>query len=179
MQERVHFQELQNATATDNATPARAPSLAREKSKRAASSRSAAVDPEPPADGLGQKTRETNDELLNASSFGGLPRDFLEALQTAIQRAGNDTSSFNAMAKLAKNPAFGNTILASLSGLVSGYDAEVLKEMVRQWQEAFRQAVEAEKALAKKKKRPIWRCAVCGRYGCQVAPYIEGYAEIQ
>jgi predicted metal-binding protein len=38
--------------------------------------------------------------------------------------------------------------------------------------------MEQERELAKKKQRPVWRCAVCGRYGCPVAPYIERYEEV-
>eukprot|EP00884_Botryococcus_braunii_P010986 jgi/Botrbrau1/1988/Bobra.0052s0030.1 len=168
-----NFPEVQHATATQTDPPARAPSTATATQSPA----SFAVDMETVTeDETGEK--EVMKTLPDVPSFGGLPNDFLEALTTAIQRLGHDTSSFGAMAKLAQDPGFSLDVLDSLGGLVSGYEAEILKEMVRQWQEAYKQAVEEQQALAKKKLRPVWRCAVCGRYGCQVAPYIESYAEM-
>eukprot|EP00884_Botryococcus_braunii_P010997 jgi/Botrbrau1/1989/Bobra.0052s0031.1 len=167
--------EMQQATATQTAPPARAPSTATATQLPA----SFAVDMETAtADETEVDEKEVKKTLPDVPSFGGLPNDFLEALTTAIQRLGHDTSSFGAMAKLAQDPGFNLDVLDSLGGLVSGYEAEILKEMVRQWQEAYKKAVEEQKALAKKKLCPVWRCAVCGRYGCQVAPYIESYVEM-
>ena len=42
----------------------------------------------------------------------------------------------------------------------------------------LQEQMEQEKELAKKKQAPVWRCAVCGRYGCPVAPYIESMIDV-
>jgi hypothetical protein len=57
-------------------------------------------------------------------------------------------------------------------------DPGLLREMVRQWQQAIEQQVQREQELRRKRQKPVWRCAVCGRYGCPVAPYIESYEEM-
>jgi hypothetical protein len=59
----------------------------------------------------------------------------------------------------------------------SGMSPAVAAEKVRVWQQAVQEMLELEKLLARTKQRPVWRCAVCGRYGCPVAPYIESYQE--
>lgn len=65
-----------------------------------------------------------------------------------------------------------------MSALGGKVDVGFLAEMVRRWQQALQEQMQQEMELAKKKQAPVWRCAVCGRYGCPVAPYIESYQEI-
>ena len=45
---------------------------------------------------------------------------------------------------------------------------------------AEEQAKRIEEEIARKKraKRPKWRCAICGLPHCKVAPYIEGYEDV-
>ncbi|KAG2492324.1 hypothetical protein HYH03_009275 [Edaphochlamys debaryana] len=108
--------------------------------------------------------------------FGGLSDAFLGAMQDALEAKGHDLSSLDAVRDLAQDPALANQILPYLS--MPGVNAATLAEMVRQWQIMIRQRMEQEAEAARKRKRPVWRCAVCGRYGCPVAPYIERYEEV-
>lgn len=67
-------------------------------------------------------------------------------------------------------------LLGALAG--SGADPALLVEMVRQWQAMMLQRMQEELELKRRKQRPVWRCAACGRYGCPVAPYIERTEEV-
>jgi rubrerythrin len=113
--------------------------------------------------------------------FGGLSKEFLMAMQDALEDLGLDLSSADIMQELAGDQSLPGQLMERLlqSARATGVkDPAVLREMVRQWQQAIKEQMEEEKRLAKKKKRPVWRCAVCGRYGCPVAPYIERYDEV-
>jgi hypothetical protein len=107
-----------------------------------------------------------------AGSIGGLPNEFLQDMQAALEALGFDLTSPSIMQQLAGDPALASKLLPLLGG-----DAAVVAERVRQWQQAIEQQLEQEREAARKKQRPVWRCAVCGRYGCPVAPYIERYEE--
>ncbi|PNH08303.1 NFX1-type zinc finger-containing protein 1 [Tetrabaena socialis] len=108
--------------------------------------------------------------------FGGLSAAFLQAMQDALESLGYDLSSMDAVQAMSGDPGLVNQLLPFLS--VPGVtDANVLREMVRQWQAMLAKRMEEERELARKKQRPVWRCAACGRYGCPVAPYIERYEE--
>ncbi|KXZ51992.1 hypothetical protein GPECTOR_10g1014 [Gonium pectorale] len=110
-------------------------------------------------------------------AFGGLDPAFLRAMQDALEARGHDLSSLDAVQSLASDPNLASSLLPYLS--VPGVtDANILREMVRQWQAMIAQRMKEERELARRKQRPVWRCAACGRYGCPVAPYIEGYKEI-
>jgi predicted metal-binding protein len=60
--------------------------------------------------------------------------------------------------------------LGDLKGLASQWEAD--------WREKLKEKERVEAEAKKKQKRPVWRCAVCGRYGCPVRPYIERYEEV-
>jgi hypothetical protein len=105
-------------------------------------------------------------------SFGGLPNQFLQDMQSGLEALGFDLTSPDIMQQLAGDSQLAAKLLPLLGG-----DAAVIAAYVRQWQQAIEQQMEQEREAAKKKQRPVWRCAVCGRYGCPVAPYIERYEE--
>lgn len=106
--------------------------------------------------------------------FGGLSNEFLSDMQAALEALEYDLSSADIMQQLAGDPDLADKLLP----LLKGPSAAVVMEWVKQWQRAIEEQLEQERELAKKQQRPVWRCAVCGRYGCPVAPYIERYEEI-
>jgi len=113
--------------------------------------------------------------------FGGLSNEFLKAMQDALEDLGWDLSAADIMEQLGGDEGLADQLLDRLlqSSRATGVkDPAVLREMVRQWQQAIQEQMEEEKRLAQKKQRPVWRCAACGRYGCPVAPYIERYADV-
>eukprot|EP01063_Lacrimia_lanifica_P027259 TRINITY_DN3805_c0_g1_i2.p1 TRINITY_DN3805_c0_g1~~TRINITY_DN3805_c0_g1_i2.p1 ORF type:complete len:2457 (+),score=568.87 TRINITY_DN3805_c0_g1_i2:120-7490(+) len=79
--------------------------------------------------------------------------------------------------------ALGITTLGQLSTkldspeLAQGFDPETVSAWRRIWRDEEARRVEIEREARKKKLRPVYRCAVCGRYGCPVAPYVEKYEE--
>lgn len=111
-----------------------------------------------------------------SGSFGNLPIEFLQDMQTALEGRGYDLSSPDIMQQLAEDPDLAEQLLPLLTA--SGTSTAVAQERVRQWQQAIQEQMEMEKLLKAKKQRPVWRCAACGRYGCPVAPYIESYQEV-
>ena len=60
----------------------------------------------------------------------------------------------------------------------AGIEPEVAKKTVNKWIERMKGAYKQKMDAEKKNRRPRWRCAVCGRLGCPVAPYIDGYDEV-
>ena len=86
---------------------------------------------------------------------------------------GADLSSMGAVKAIADNP---RELAAKLQGK-TGEDLETIEEKMMKWREGIQEAYRLEAEAKAKKKVPIWRCAVCGRYGCPVAPYIESYRE--
>lgn len=125
---------------------------------------------------FGSAVEEDEQEVdLNIASFGGLDAGFLKDMQSGLEALGYDLTSTDIMQQLSGDAGLPEVLLPHM-GEADG-DAAVLREKVRQWQQAIQQQIELEKELAKKKRRPVWRCAACGRYGCPVAPYIESYQE--
>jgi hypothetical protein len=110
-------------------------------------------------------------------SFGNLPTEFLQVVQTALEDLGHDLTSGDAMQTLAGDPSLVEQLLPVLTA--SGAAPAVVTERLRQWQQAIQEQLEMEKKMKAKKQRPVWRCAACGRYGCPVAPYIESYQEVE
>jgi rubrerythrin len=107
---------------------------------------------------------------------GGLDMDFLRNMQSALEDLGYDLTSQNIMEQLASDQTVAARLLPLLltsSSSTTGSDGATMAEWVRQWQQAIQEQMEVEKQLAKKQQRPVWRCRVCGSYGCPVAPYIE------
>ena len=100
----------------------------------------------------------------------GIPHEFLLRLQKALDDRG--LTSEADVARLA-NGDMPKEILEALGDM---------KDTSSQWQADWREKQKEKERLemeAKKKMQvPRWRCAACGRYGCTVAPYIEGYDEI-
>jgi hypothetical protein len=125
---------------------------------------------------------EKDAEAAVVGGFGGLSPAFLTAMQDALEQAGYDLTSEDIMQELAGDDSLADGLVSKLLAAPKATgvtDPLLLKEMVRQWQQAIQQQMELEKKLKPKKKRPVWRCAVCGRYGCPVAPYIESYQEFE
>lgn len=119
------------------------------------------------------------DEVTNAEtpgSFGNLPLGFLQDVQAALEGLGFDLTSADSMQALANDGNITAKLLPLLTA--NGTSPEVLKEQIRQWQQAIQEQIEQEQKLKAKGQRPVWICAVCGRYGCPVAPYIERYEEV-
>ncbi|KAG2423774.1 hypothetical protein HXX76_015050 [Chlamydomonas incerta] len=106
--------------------------------------------------------------------FGGLPPAFLTTMQDALETLGYDLSSMDIAAALAADPSLAD----KLPPLLSGWEPALVLDMIRKWQAALAEQMEQEREAAKRRQRPVWRCAVCGRYGCPVAPYIERYEEV-
>jgi hypothetical protein len=124
---------------------------------------------------------EAEEQKGPGGSFGGLSSAFLAAMQDALEGMGCDLRSATIMQQLAGSSTLPNDLLPGLldAAAATGVrDPAVLVEMVRQWQKAIEEQLALERELAQKKMRPVWRCAVCGRYGCPVAPYIESYVEV-
>ncbi len=77
------------------------------------------------------------------------------------------------------DPSLADTMLNRLSASLAGaYQAEILRQWIKKWQQEIQDAMEQERALAAKKLRPIWQCQVCGRYNCNYRPAIVGYTEV-
>ena len=71
--------------------------------------------------------------------------------------------------------------------IAKGRQNDLVLDLLRQWRNAMLEAIEQQKrieeeiARKKRSRRPVWRCAVCGRPsnpGCPVSPYIYGYQDI-
>lgn len=126
------------------------------------------------SDEVEDEQREEAD--LSSSGFGGLDMTFLKDMQSGLESLGYDLTSSDIMQQIVQDAGLPEALLLLLATM--GGDVAILKEKIRQWQQAIQQQIEQEKELAKKGQRPVWRCAVCGRYGCPVAPYIESYQEV-
>ncbi|KAJ9507653.1 hypothetical protein QJQ45_019167 [Haematococcus lacustris] len=113
-----------------------------------------------------------------ASAFDRLGPEFLADLQGALEQQGHDLSNEALVQQLAGDGSLPDALLPLLARSAgSARDLGMLREMVRQWQRSVQQQMELQRNLAKKGKRPVWHCAVCGPYGCPVKPYIERYEE--
>lgn len=120
------------------------------------------------------------DPAASDPGFGGLSHAFLGDMQSALESLGYDLTSESAMEQLSKDSSLGEKVLPALMGAGGGgKDAATLLELVRRWQEALERQVEADREAKRKKQVPVWRCAVCGRYGCPVAPDIESFWEME
>jgi len=110
--------------------------------------------------------------------FQCIPKDFLAEINRVLSEAGVDITN------AADIMSFDKEELLQKLGVVSGRDVALVKHLLEQWDRALKEAIEQQRkieeeiAQKKRKQRARWRCAVCGRMGCQVAPYIEGYDEI-
>lgn len=113
---------------------------------------------------------------MPAGSFGNLPTAFLQHVQTGFEFLGYDFATPDSMLQLASDTVLTVQLLPLLTA--DSTSAASATDMIRQWQQAIQEQVEVAKQLKAKKQRPVWRCAVCGRYGCPVAPYIESYQEV-
>eukprot|EP00397_Hematodinium_sp_SG-2012_P000289 GEMP01000289.1.p1 GENE.GEMP01000289.1~~GEMP01000289.1.p1 ORF type:complete len:2487 (+),score=732.48 GEMP01000289.1:46-7506(+) len=106
-------------------------------------------------------------ESADVSKFAGLPRAFLTELQDVLLTNDIDITDAEQVLAFAENS----------KAVRKQFDADLLAK----WQTALRKAMAEEKRLAEEvarkqlTQRPLWRCAICGRPNCRVAPYIEGY----
>jgi protein-disulfide isomerase-like protein with CxxC motif len=114
-----------------------------------------------------------------APAFAELGEPFLRGVQDALEALGYDLTSDDAMAALAADAGLAERLLpALLAGGAGGGDAALALELVRRWQEALAEQVEADKEAKRRRQRPVWRCGACGRYGCPVMPYIERFVDL-
>lgn len=123
-----------------------------------------------------QQQQPPVDTARGSGSFGNLPPEFLQDVQTALETLGYDLTSADAMQQLAGDGGLTERLLPLLTA--GGTSSAVITERIRQWKQAIQEQLEMERQMKAKKQRPVWRCAVCGRYGCPVAPYIESYQEV-
>lgn len=123
-----------------------------------------------------QQAREEEEEEEIVESQGGaaspeLPREFLIRLQAALDSRG--LTSEEEVAALAGADRLPDDVLAELGDL---------KDLATVWQADWREKQKERERLAeqmrRKRQKPVWRCAACGRYGCPVAPYVESYQEV-
>lgn len=119
------------------------------------------------------------ENLPPAGSFGGLSNEFLSGMQVGLEGLGYDLTSDSIMQQLVNDSGLPERLVSHLASMMGVPANAILIEMIRQWQKALAEQIEEELALKKLNQRPVWRCAVCGRYGCPVAPYIESYQEIE
>lgn len=121
-------------------------------------------------------------DTSGAEGFGGLSAEFLGAMQVSLEELGYDLTSPQSVQTLAEDPGLPNalvdTLAAKLAGAGISKKPAVVSEMARRWQRELQRQMKQEKELARKGRRPVWRCGVCGRYGCPVAPYIERYEDV-
>ena len=116
------------------------------------------------------------EEITN--QFENIPRDFLSDINNLLQKLGVDIMDANAILN------FDQDHLVEPLARAGSRDASLVRHLLEQWDTALKVAIEQkrkiEEEIAQKlrKQRPRWRCAVCGRMGCQVAPYIDGYDEV-
>ena len=112
---------------------------------------------------------DAREEVLN--HFVGFDSEFLLDIQGALESLGIDVDDLEQVA------SFDVQTLASRFGK----NFDLVREWNRKIQEVWKQAKRLEEELARKKRaqRPKWRCAICGRPHCQVAPYIEGYEDVE
>ena len=119
---------------------------------------------------------ESQDEVNN--HFKDIPKDFLVDLTDIIDEL--------------KITDFQSALDFDVDELTEklvrkGRKNELVIQLLRQWRKALLEAIEQQRRIEeeisrkKRSRRPIWRCAVCGRAsnpGCPVAPYIYGYQDI-
>lgn len=111
--------------------------------------------------------------------FGKLSMEFLSGVQKGLESLGYDLTRADVMQQILSDPTLPAQLLNLMTNTMGGVSTEELKEMIRQWGVAVAEQQRQEAEAKTKKQRPIWKCAVCGRYGCPVAPYIEGYEEFE
>ena len=121
---------------------------------------------------------EQNDQEIK-NHFTEIPKDFLEDI-TEIFEEFNITDLESAF-------AFDLDILSSKL-VARGRMADLVKDLITQWKNALKEAMEQQKRIEeeierkKRTRRPVWKCRVCGRPsnpGCPVAPYIAYYIDVE
>ena len=110
-----------------------------------------------------------DEEVLN--HFVKFDTDFLLSIQQALEGLGVDVNNLEHVANFDIQK-----LLAKF-----GKNFDLVKEWHRKIHDVWEQAKRMESELARKKRaqRPKWRCAICRRPNCQVAPYIEGYEDVE
>ena len=119
---------------------------------------------------------ETEPEVRN--HFMDIPIDFLEDL----------TEIFDELDITDSQAALDYDLDILTKKLTSkGRRNDLVVYLIRQWRKALLEAIEQQRRIEeeierkKRSRRPVWRCAVCGRPskpGCPVAPYIYGFQDI-
>eukprot|EP00930_Biecheleria_cincta_P074284 TRINITY_DN6148_c0_g3_i1.p1 TRINITY_DN6148_c0_g3~~TRINITY_DN6148_c0_g3_i1.p1 ORF type:complete len:2010 (+),score=360.50 TRINITY_DN6148_c0_g3_i1:98-6127(+) len=103
--------------------------------------------------------------------FGSFDPGFLQSIQDELENLGVDVKNLGQVASF--------DIQQLRQKFPHNFD--LVKEWKRKIEAVWEQAKLIEEELAKKKRvmRPRWRCKLCGRSWCKVAPYIEGYDEVE
>lgn len=113
-------------------------------------------------------------------SFGKLSLEFLKGVQTSLETLGYDLiKDPDVMQKIVSNRNLSEDLFQLMSNVMPGVQPEELRNMISKWGVAVNEQLVLETNAKTKKTRPIWRCAVCGRIGCPVAPYIDGSEEFE
>ena len=129
-------------------------------------------------------TAQQSHEEDTKDHFADIPVDFLQDLTDIFDEF--DITDIDAALN------FDMDMLSSKL-IAKGRMGDLVKDLLTQWKKALQEAVEQQRLIEeeierkKRAKRPIWRCKACGRPGwngqpgspgCPVAPYIEGYIEV-
>lgn len=113
--------------------------------------------------------------IVKSSNNDGSDAHRLAPLQGALESLGyqfNDMTDVRFLAAIDLNSETGRELMTRLRG-ISATAAALLADYQRYVQEQL----ELERLAAIKRQRPTWICRVCGRRGCNFAPYIDGYEE--
>lgn len=95
-------------------------------------------------------------------------------MQAALEGQGYQFGDLEAVKQLAADPGLADKLVS----LMPDVAVDQVQQGVKQWQEDAKKELKKEEEAKAKKLRPVWRCAVCGRYNCSFRPYIERYEEI-
>ena len=113
-----------------------------------------------------------------ANHFESIPTEFLLEIQTVLLDHGVDISNSLDVVNF-------DVEVLEHSLVLKGHRADLVRDFLTQWKKAIDNQIEQQRRIEveieekKRAQQPRWRCAICGRAGCQVAPYIEGYDTIE
>ena len=162
------------AFATQSAAPPPPPATTASVATAAASA--------PPAQEEDSPDAGSDGDLTTALSnpFAQLPVASLAALQVVCDELG--LSSAAGMERLLSGGPQGALFEQLATALAARLNmaSDTARQLLREWMQAQATVKETQKAVAKRKLRPIWRCGVCGQadmpyIACYVAPFIVRY----
>ena len=122
-----------------------------------------------------EEASEKEPEVLN--HFKDFPVDFLQSVQDILLENGVDIGDLDQVNGFDPAKLEQALRVKGMSMQLAQQYRIAMEKMMAQRIEQERQ-MKLELALKMKVKIARWQCAICGRPFCQVAPYIEGYDEI-